>query len=94
MNISDIHKLSNKEIVQSISRMAGSPMEKAMKAELEVRLIESVTDLSSNVYTLRLSLSSLSSFSKALKVMLFIICLLLAGLTAMAGYYIFQLNSL
>ncbi|MFH1062413.1 MAG: hypothetical protein V1747_05950 [Candidatus Omnitrophota bacterium] len=92
MNLSDIHKLSSKEIVQSIARMLDSPMEKAMRAELDVRLIESVTDLSANIYSLRLSLDNIAKANKSKKMWLIFISVLLVVLTGVLFYYIFKLN--
>ncbi|MBU1042823.1 MAG: hypothetical protein KJ915_00290 [Candidatus Omnitrophica bacterium] len=90
MNLGDIHKLSNKEIVQSIARMNDAPMEKAMRAELDVRFMQAVTDLSSNVYSLRLSLDSIAKSNRANKTLLVFISLFLIIIIGILAYYIFR----
>jgi hypothetical protein len=92
MNLSEIHKLSNNEIVENMARMIDSPMEKAMKAELDLRLIKSVNDLTSTVYTLRLSLDNLAKSNKTAKKWLMFISLLLITIIGIAVYCFIQLN--
>ena len=87
MNLSDIHKLSNKEIVQSMARMIGSPMGKAMQAELDIRFIEAVNDLSANVYSLRLSLDNIAKINKSAKLWQMLISLLLIVIIVILFYY-------
>jgi len=89
MNLSDIHKLSNKEIVQSIARMVDSPIEKAMRAELDVRFLQAVTDLSSNVYSLRLTLDKIDKSSKSSKLWRRLISFLLIAVIGILLYYMF-----
>jgi len=92
VNLSEIHKLSNKEIVQSMARMIDSPMEKAMRAELDVRFMGSVTDLSQNIYSLRLSLDNIVKSNKSTKILLILISLFLLLIIGISIYYIFKLK--
>lgn len=80
MNLGDIHKLSNKEIVQSMARMLDSPMEKALRAELDVRFQQSVSDLSTNVQSLKCSLDNIGKSNNSIKRWLIFISLLLIAL--------------
>ena len=89
MNPSDIHNLSSKEIVQSMARMMGSPIEKAMRAELDVRFMQAVTDLSSNVYSLRETMEKVVKSNRGIKAMLVIVVLLLVAMLGLLGYYIY-----
>ena len=89
MSNDDIHKLSDREIVQSIMRMMGSPMERAMQAELDIRFTKAVTDLSVNVYSLKSSLDSLARSNKSIRFFLIIIGLCLLVLTGIVAYWVY-----
>ena len=59
MNLSELDALSDREIIDSLSRTAGTPVEKTLQAELERRHKEAILLLNSNISILNNNIEKL-----------------------------------
>ena len=59
MNLNELNSLTDREIIDSISRTAGTPAEKALQAELFRRQTEAINSLKDNISTLNSNIEKL-----------------------------------
>ena len=59
MNLSELTSLSDREIIDSIARTAGTPVEKALQAELTKRQTDTLKLLNTNIFTLNSNIEKL-----------------------------------
>lgn len=50
MNLNELESLTDREIIDSITRTAGTPVEKALQAELTRRHTEIIKSLNTNIH--------------------------------------------
>ncbi|MFH1459513.1 MAG: hypothetical protein ABIG64_03975 [Candidatus Omnitrophota bacterium] len=90
MNTSDIHKLSDSEIVEGISRMADTPIGQALQAELVKRQTQAVNTLGYNARDLRNGLDALGKSLKTYGIVLMIAASLMVICAGIVIYLVFQ----
>lgn len=59
MNLNELDSLTEKEIIDSITRTAGTPAEKALQAELARRQTETLKSLNANIFALNSTIEKL-----------------------------------
>ncbi len=59
MNLSELSSFTDREIIDSITRTAGTPIEKALQAELTRRQTETINSLNTNIYNLNINIEKL-----------------------------------
>lgn len=59
MNLSELSSFTDREIIDSITRTAGTPIEKALQSELTRRQNETINSLNTNIYNLNINIEKL-----------------------------------